>query len=115
MNILVAVEDREYGEFLQKTLENGGYNVSTTFDGAEAFRLMDSSQFDAFVVDMDLPGMKGLTIARAIIGLKKEKLSGMILITGQSNIETSLTAMDSGIRDILKKTCQHTQITVPSD
>lgn len=56
-NLLVVLADR---------LRADGYDVTTARDGQEALRIMRNSWPDLLIVDMMMPRMDGLTVAREI-------------------------------------------------
>jgi DNA-binding response OmpR family regulator len=56
-NLLVVLADR---------LRSDGYDVSTARDGQQALRLMQASWPDLLIIDMMMPNMDGLSLARQI-------------------------------------------------
>ena len=64
MRILIAEDDTEMAEFIERGLVELGHDVVNTDNGADALRLLLSEQFDIAVVDRMLPRLDGLTALR---------------------------------------------------
>lgn len=67
--LLVADDDDELRGVLRRVLEREGYAVTTAADGAQARALLDGSEFDFLVSDIQMPGLDGFALmaqARAL-------------------------------------------------
>jgi two-component system response regulator RegX3 len=64
--ILVVDDDPRLLVLLADELRDDGFNVTTARDGAEALRRLDGGWPDLVIIDLMMPGMDGLTLAREI-------------------------------------------------
>ena len=101
MNILVAEDDEELAEFIERGLKELGHNPAITSDGLDAMHLLSTEQFDVAIVDRLLPGMDGLSIVRR---LRAAEIPVPILIlTALGRIEDRVEGLDAGADDYLVK------------
>src|SRR2546421_600738 len=66
MRILVVDDERAVRESLGRALELEGYRVEYAADGGEALYRLESEQPDAIVLDVLMPGIDGLEVARRV-------------------------------------------------
>src|SRR5260370_30226436 len=66
MQILVIEDERRMADLLQRTLLEEGHQVVLSRDGREGFEIARSSAFDVIVLDVMLPGMDGMAVAREL-------------------------------------------------
>src|SRR5947208_105894 len=64
--ILVADDSPEILRITRDYLERAGFSVVTATDGAGALRLAHQREPDLVVLDLSMPGIDGLDVARAI-------------------------------------------------
>lgn len=64
--MLVADDDAAVRRLVAAMLEGAGYRVATAADGVEALRLAEEQQPSVAVLDVRLPGLDGLEVARRI-------------------------------------------------
>jgi len=64
--ILIVDDDPTLRYLLADQLRDDGYEVATARDGGEAIRRLESGWPDLLIVDMMMPRMDGLTLAREI-------------------------------------------------
>ena len=64
--ILLVDDDRDLLVPLAEQLRRDGFDVTTARDGAEALRRLDIAWPDLLIIDLLMPGMDGLTLAREI-------------------------------------------------
>ena len=66
MRILVAEDDGALAGFIRKGLEAEHYAVDVSQDGEQARALATEFDFDLVVLDLNLPGMDGISILRQV-------------------------------------------------
>jgi PAS domain S-box-containing protein len=72
--VLLVEDDDTVRALARRILTEGGYDVSTTSEGAAAARLLEDPQndFDLLVSDVVMPGMRGVELARRARELRPE-------------------------------------------
>jgi hypothetical protein len=57
--VLVIEDDAEIREIIATVLEDGGYQIDSASNGAEAFRMAQEHEPDAVILDVTMPAMGG--------------------------------------------------------
>src|ERR1700676_2441600 len=66
MQILVVEDEQRMADLLKRGLTEEGHHVVVARDGATGFETARAAPFDVIVLDMMLPRMDGLTVARRL-------------------------------------------------
>ena len=101
MRILIAEDDQETADFIQRGLEQLGHNPVVAANGIDALHLLSTEQFDVAVVDRMLPSMDGLSVLRRIRAASIEL--PVLLLTALGRIEDRVTGLEAGADDYLVK------------
>jgi two-component system OmpR family response regulator len=101
MRILIAEDDRETAEFIQRGLSELGHNVLVTKDGPDALHLLLVEEFDLAILDRMLPRLDGLTVVRRTRAAKVE--TPVLLLTALGRIQDRVDGLDAGADDYLVK------------
>ena len=83
--ILVVDDEKNLRILYQEELSEEGYEVDVADSAEEAFKFMDSKQFDAIILDIQMPGMNGLEAMGHI--LHKNRKQAIILNTAYSQFK----------------------------
>lgn len=59
MRILVAEDERDLNQILQKKLTSDGYSVDGCFDGEKALEFLATTTYDAVILDIMMPKIDG--------------------------------------------------------
>ena len=101
MRVLVVEDDQEIAQVLQRSLRMEGYDVRLTDDGAQALDETQAFLPDLIVLDLGLPGMDGIEVARQ---LRRDKDDTPILIlTARDALDSRVEGLDVGADDYLVK------------
>lgn len=93
---------------LKETLEEEGYDVvGEAGDGAEALALIRQTQPDVAILDVMMPTMDGLSVAREIM---TDRLTAVVILTAYSQRELVEQARDSGAMAYLVKPFQREEL-----
>jgi DNA-binding NtrC family response regulator len=102
-HILIVDDDPALLEALPETLRlrMDGIDVETCDSAAGALARIESSDFDAIVTDIKMPGMDGLALLSSI----KERRPGIptLLITGHGERDLAVRALQGGAYDYISK------------
>jgi two-component system OmpR family response regulator len=101
MRIIVAEDDNDTAEFIQKGLRELGHNVVLTGDGMDALHLLSTEQLDVAVLDRMLPGLDGLSVVRRARAAGVE--TPVLLLTALGRIDDRVSGLDAGADDYLVK------------
>lgn len=106
--LLLAEDDRLCGEILCELMEDEtGRPVSITANGRAALEMFESAngEYDAIIMDVQMPVMNGYEAARAIrrSGCGNAKTVPIIALTADASEESARAAADSGMNGCLTK------------
>ena len=101
MWILVVEDDVPMGELLRQGLEEANHSVSLARDGNEAWSTARLSNFDAAILDVMLPGMSGIELARRMREAGLE--TPILMLTARDAAADVVRGLDAGADDYLTK------------
>ena len=65
-NILIVEDDGDLLEVLKYVLEDAGYATYSASNGVQALELAESEHIDLVILDISMPGMSGVEVAREL-------------------------------------------------
>lgn len=102
VKVLVVDDDPFVRDLIASILLDGGYEVLTAGDGAEAAAMFGAtSGIGLLISDMNMPGLDGLGLIKVIRGAGADV--PIIILTGNSEVTTAIAALKSGADDYLIK------------
>jgi DNA-binding response OmpR family regulator len=101
MDILVVEDDLEMARLLLRGLQEESHKVEIAHDGLSALRLVDNSQFDLILLDVMLPGISGLDVAREV--RRRSEQVPILLVTARDAVPDVVKGLDAGADDYLTK------------
>ncbi len=101
--VLVADDDATTRSVLSKMLENSGYRVLTADRGEKCLFLALEKKIDAFLIDINMPGLSGLEICKRIRSMDRYKVTPIIFITSMEQHSDLSEAFDAGATDFINK------------
>ena len=101
MLILVAEDDLRLRRHLVAALREAGHEVLGTGDGTEALRILLEREFDAAVLDINMPGMDGVGVIRE--ARAQGCRAAMLLSTARGEVRDKVAGLDAGADDYLVK------------
>ncbi|MCW2952086.1 MAG: two component transcriptional regulator, winged helix family [Conexibacter sp.] len=99
--VLLVDDDAPVLRMLQRTLGADGYDVRAAPDGGAALAEVERSVPDLIVLDVAMPGMDGLAVARRLRG--RGLATPILLLTARDAIEDRVAGLDAGADDYLVK------------
>ena len=101
MRILIVEDERRMAEAVRKGLAEEGHAVSVAHTGPEGLALAESDAFDVIMLDVMLPGMDGLAVARR---LREERhRTPILMLTARDTTADIVAGLDAGADDYLVK------------
>ncbi|MBU1172020.1 MAG: response regulator [Proteobacteria bacterium] len=101
VKVLIADDEKEYTETLATRLELRGFSVTPVFSGQSALDIMEKVDFDAVVLDVNMPEISGLDALKIMKKLKP--LTPVIMLTGEGTVNNAIEGMKQGAFDFLLK------------
>jgi DNA-binding response OmpR family regulator len=98
--ILVVDDEPRIVQLVRDYLEHGGFTVLVASDGAAALRSARTGRPDLVVLDLGLPGLDGLDVARA---LRRDGEVPIIMLTARTEESDKLVGLELGADDYLTK------------
>ncbi len=103
MTVVLVVDDvatlaQQYAYDLKRV---GGYEVLTAASGAEALELLTRSAVDCIILDLEMPGMDGFAVLRALEQRGSEV--PVIVYTGTGNYDRCIQAIRLGAYGFIDK------------
>jgi two-component system sensor histidine kinase RpfC len=106
-HILVAEDNPTNRKVLQKILERAGHRCTLAKDGEEALDLIEKKEFDAIVLDMNMPIMTGLDVARTYCVMRSPSLRApMIMFSANVTLDAKEESLEAGADEFLPKPIQ---------
>ena len=100
-SILIVDDEAETRSLLQEIMEKEGYEVQTAHDGHTALDLLIRKTPDVVLSDIQMPGMNGIDLLRAIHHRIPE--TQVILLTAYGSLSTAVEGIKAGAFDYLSK------------
>ena len=102
MRILVIEDNPDIAANLGDYLEDRGHTVDFAGDGVTGLHRAVVDEFDAIVLDLNLPGMDGLEVCRKL-RQDARKSTPVLMLTARDALEQKLAGFESGADDYLVK------------
>lgn len=78
-----------------------GFDVHAVSSGDEARLAMETNEFDAMLLDIEMPGNHDLQLLKAVV--EHSPFTPVVLLTGHPNVETAVGSVRLGVVDYLTK------------
>ncbi|HIA51691.1 MAG TPA: response regulator transcription factor, partial [Candidatus Melainabacteria bacterium] len=99
--VLLVEDDETLSAMIIDWLQNERFLVDAVANGNEGMSLLKVNQYDAIILDWNLPGMSGVDICRAYRGAGGR--APVIMLTAKAMISDKAQGFDSGADDYLTK------------
>lgn len=105
--VLLVDDDPHIQKTNEAHLKKQGYDISAVSNGADALKAASSAAFDAIVLDVDMPGMDGVTVCRRI-----REVSGVpiIFLSAYAKTDDRIRGLMAGGDDYLGKPYSLTEL-----
>jgi DNA-binding response OmpR family regulator len=101
MHVLVIEDEQRMAELLRRGLTEEGHHVVVALNGAEGLEMAQSFPFDAIILDIVLPEVNGLTVARRL--RESHNRTPVLMLTARDSTADIVKGLDSGGDDYLTK------------
>lgn len=101
MRILLVEDEVKLANAIKRALELQSYAVDAVYTGNEGLDLALSEEFDLLILDIMLPEVDGITIAKTV---RQEKITTPILmLTAKGQVTDKVVGLDVGADDYMVK------------
>ena len=101
--IFIAEDDRAILDLLETRLALAGYLTSSASDGREALARIVSSRPTAILLDVNMPGLDGFDVLRALKEMPGLSRIPVMMLTARNAAEDVRKAIALGAKDFLAK------------
>jgi two-component system OmpR family response regulator len=102
MHLLVVEDDPRLNRVLKRLLEEDRHVVEVAEDGETGLELaLEAPGIEAVILDIGLPDMSGLEVARQIRAKKRDV--AILMLTARDTVGDRVTGLDAGADDYLVK------------
>jgi len=101
VRLLIVEDEPEISAFIVQAVRQAGFAADAAADGERALALAEEGVYDAFVIDLGLPDMDGLSV---IDGLRGRGVRAPVLIlSARRSVEDRVRGLEQGGDDYLPK------------
>ena len=101
MKLLLVEDNRELSFWMARLLEQSGYAVEQAFSGGDALQFLMTQSYDAVLLDLMLPDMKGQVVLKRIRDRHDEV--PVLIVSAQDALQDIVGHLDLGADDYLVK------------
>ena len=99
--VLVVDDDEAMCRMLEDDLKRRGFCVEWRLSAVDALSLVSSSDFDAVLTDVNMPGLSGIHLVEQLKTNRPDLPT--IVMTAFGSMETAVSAMRAGAYDFVTK------------
>jgi DNA-binding response OmpR family regulator len=99
--ILILEDDYKMGAELRQFFINRDFICDQVYDGLLFFKQIELSEYDLFILDVNVPRLNGLEVCKRI--RQSNRAVPILMLTAYSAVEDKVTALEFGADDYLVK------------
>lgn len=103
LTVLVVDDEPDLVELIAYNLRQRGHRVLTASDGETALSLAGSRRLDLVVLDVMMPRLSGVEVARRLRSQRETELMPIIMLTARSEEAHELEGLGAGADDYIAK------------
>jgi two-component system phosphate regulon response regulator PhoB len=101
--ILIVEDEQDILELVRYNLARENYQVFCSGSGEEALKIVASEPLDLIVLDLMLPGIDGLEVARRLKNNPRTKNISIVMLTAKGSEADIVTGLELGADDYITK------------
>lgn len=110
IKVLLIEDEKKIADTLARGLRELGYEVDIAYDGKIGLRLFEAAKSDLVITDINLPGINGFDVCRAIRSTNQHV--PVIMLTALGATDDKVEGFDSGADDYLVKPFEFKELLV---
>lgn len=99
--ILIVEDEKKIADLLKFGLSEFGFDVQVAYDGTLGYHLFHGQDFDLVILDINLPGMNGYELCKAI--RMKNQYTPVLILTSMITLTDKIAGYNSGADDYMLK------------
>jgi DNA-binding NtrC family response regulator len=115
-SLLIVDDEPDILVVMSANLRKEGYEVETAEDGVDALKKLEGRDFDAIIVDHQMPRLTGMEFLVRFLGERQSGPGGpdipVIVVTAYGTIEMAVQAMKNGAYSYLTKPIQYEDLSL---
>ena len=101
MRVLVVEDDSKIASFVVRGLKQAGYAVDHAPDGETGLALVESTDYDAAIVDIMLPKLDGISLVKRMRAARRP--TPVLFLSARSSVDDRVKGLQAGGDDYLTK------------
>lgn len=101
MKILIVEDERLLADSIEELLRSRGFETEAVYDGESALDYVGLGVYDLVILDVMLPGIDGLEVARRARAARMG--TPILMLTARSGLEDRINGLDAGADYYLTK------------
>ena len=101
MKLLLAEDTSDLNRAVTAILTHENYEVDSVFDGEEASKKINETDYDGVILDIMMPKKDGIEVLKEM--RSRHILTPVLLLTAKSEIDDRVAGLDAGADDYLPK------------
>ena len=110
--ILVVDDDAVSNRVVVQALNRARLEADSSADPFDALKKLEQKPYDLVLLDIDMPGMDGITLCEKMRGLPGYRRTPVIYVTGLTDFKTRARSLLSGVSDLITKPILPLELTV---
>ena len=101
MKILYAEDEKQLSAAVSEILKMEGYEVTSVYDGGQAWEAVSNNYYDAVILDIMMPVMDGIEVLKKM--RENEIYTAALMLTAKTTVEDRISGLSEGADDYLGK------------
>ena len=102
-SVLTVDDSKTIRDMVGFTLKGAGYEVAEASDGNAGLALVNQRKFDCIITDLNMPGLDGLALTRAIRASATNRTTPILLLTTEADPAKKSAGREAGATGWLVK------------
>lgn len=101
MKVLYAEDEMQLSVAVSEILKMEGFEVTSVYDGAQAWEALQNDYFDAVILDIMMPVMDGIEVLQKM--RESKNYTSVLMLTAKATVDDRITGLTTGADDYLGK------------
>jgi len=103
IRVLLVDDSRVTREMIRRLLDDAGFSVTATGSAEDALRVLEDSEFDCLITDIEMPGIDGLDLTRRLRSDRRFQDLPIIVVSTRDRPSDHRAGLDAGADAYLSK------------